>query len=92
MSEDDQHDRVQPTRRDKVKPFELVAFSGVLAIFTAIVIIIVTDDFRLMAIYGGIAFIGTLMIFALLALSIRPSKEDQEARERLQRPPGDSGH
>jgi hypothetical protein len=92
MSEEDQQERIQPSTRDKVKPFELVAFSGVLAVFTAIVIIIVTDDLRLMAIYGGIAFIGTLMIFALLALSIRPSKEDQEARERLQRPPGNSGH
>lgn len=92
MSAEEESREVQPSRRDSVKPFELVAFSAILAVFTAVVIIIVTDDLRLMAIYAGIAFIASLMVLALLALTIRPSTEDQEARARMKRPPGDSGH
>lgn len=92
MSTLDEEGRVQPRKRDKVRPFELVGFSIALAVFTAIVVIIVTRSLELMAIFAGVAFIAALMIFSLLALSIRPSKEDEEARSRMAKNTGGSAH
>lgn len=92
MSQNIESDGVKPPRRDKVRPFELVGLSAAMAVFTAVVVIIVTRDFRLMAIFAGIAFILVLLVFALLALSIKPSKEDEEARKNLSSGPRDSAH
>lgn len=91
-TEMDENRSVQPRRREKVRPFEIVGFSAVLAVFTGVVVIIVTDDLKLMAISAGIAFIAALMMFALLALSIRPSKEDEEARAKLLNTPKSGAH
>lgn len=91
-SETSESHAIEPRRREKVRPFELVGFSGVLAAFVAVVVIFVTDDIKLMAISAGIAFIAALMIFSLLALSIRPSKEDEEARAKLLNTPKGKTH
>lgn len=91
-TETDEDRSVQPRRREKVRPFEIVGFSGVLAVFVAVIVIFVTDDLKLMAISAGIAFIAALMIFALLALSIRPSKEDEAARAKLLNTPKGGAH
>lgn len=92
MSQKSESNGAQPAHRDKIRPFELVGFSAILAVFVAVVLIIVTRDIRLMAIFAGIAFIVALLIFSLLALSIKPSKEDEEARKNLKPGPNNSAH
>lgn len=77
-------------RRAKVRPFEIVGISAVLALFAGVVVVYVTRDIRLASIFAGAGFILVLMVFALLALSIKPSKEDEEARRRLLNDPGSS--
>lgn len=92
MAEHTQPESVTPRRREQVRPFEIVGFSAVLAVFVGVIVIIVTDDWKMMGIAAGIAFIAALMMFALLALSIRPSKEDQEARAKLLNTPKGDTH
>lgn len=77
-------------RRATVRPFELVGISAVLGIFAGLIVVFVTRDIRLASIFAGAGFILALMVFALLALSIKPSKEDEEARKRLLNDPGTS--
>lgn len=80
---------VTPTRRDRLRPLELVGFAGVLAVFAGLVVLFVlrtTDgvpDFATAGIVAGIAFIVTLMMVALVGLGGAPSTEDQEARKDL---------
>lgn len=93
MSTEEEPYEIRPSRRERVKPLEIVGFSGVLAVFTALVVVFVTDDFILALIFAGIAFIVALMVFALLALSIRPRGDGSEASANtLNTPPEGSGH
>lgn len=93
MSSEEEPFEIRPSRRERVKPLEIVGFSGVLALFTALVVVFVTDDFILALIFAGIAFIVALMIFALLALSIRPRSPEEDTRaQTLNSPPEGSGH
>ena len=90
---------VRPSRRDRLRPLELVGFSGVLAIFAALVVLLVlrtpegVPDFAFAGIAAGIAFIVALMMVALIGLGGKPSEEDQQARKDLQSPDkGESWH
>ena len=88
----DEPQRVTPSRRDRLRPLELVGFSGVLAIFAAFVVLLVlrtpegTPDFAFAGIAAGIAFIVALMVVALIGLGGKPSEEDVQARKDLQSP------
>lgn len=71
-----------PSKRDRLKPVELVGFSAVLAVFAAAVVALATDDFAFLVPVTGIAvFIVTLMVLALLGLSMKPNPEDLLMRE-----------
>lgn len=86
-----------PSRRDRLRPLELVGFSGVLALFAGGVVAFTrvhpTDMHPLAfaAIVVGVVFIIVLMVVALLGLGGQPSEEDLEARKDLRRPE-DGGH
>ena len=88
MSKSDsaQPDPVTPTRRDRLRPLELVLFSTVLAIFAGLVVLLTTRDWVLALIFLGVAFIVTVMMVALVGLGGKPSAEDVEARKDLQHP------
>lgn len=86
-----------PSRRDRLRPLELVGFSAVLAIFAALVVLLVLRDpatglpnFAMAAIAAGVAFIAALLTVALLGLGGKPSQQDIEARKDLYSP-GDAG-
>lgn len=80
---------VTPSRRDRLRPLELVGFSGVLAIFAGLIVLMSTRDIILTLICVGIAFIACVMMVALVGLGKKPSQEDNEAREDLQKPEDD---
>ncbi|QIM15581.1 ABC transporter ATP-binding protein [Leucobacter insecticola] len=81
------HDPVTPSRRDRLRPLELLGFSGVLAVFAGLIVLMVTKgDWILTAFAAGIAFIACVVVVALLGLGGKPSKEDDEARKDLQQP------
>lgn len=88
-----------------MRPLELVGFSGVLALFAGLVVLLVLrtpadvpglpagiPDFRYAGVVAGIVFIVTLMIVALIGLGGKPSDEDLEARKDLRTPDKDGWH
>jgi hypothetical protein len=85
-----------PTRKDRLRPLELLAFAGVLAVFAGLVVLLVLRtpdgiaDFGRAGIVSGAVFIIVLIVLALLGLGGSPSEEDVEARKDLQDP--DRGH
>lgn len=100
MTDPSQHDHepVQPTRRDRLRPLELVGFSGVLAVFSGLVVLLVLRtpdgiaDFGRAGIVAGLVFIVALVVLALLGLGGKPSDEDIEARKDLQSPDSEGWH
>lgn len=83
---------VTPSRRDRLRPLELVGFAAVLAIFSGLVVLMATRDLVLAAVALGIAFIVSIMMVALVGLGGKPSQEDLEARKDLQQPDGTTWH
>lgn len=79
-----------PDRRDRTRPLELLVISGVLALFTGLVVLMSTRDLILALIFLGIAFIVSLVVLAMLALAVRPTgeekldlvRQDDDERER----------
>lgn len=77
---------VQPSRRDRLRPVELIIFSAVLALFSGLVIQMATQNLGLASICAAIVFIVVAIVVALLGLGGKPSDADIEARKDLQRP------
>lgn len=88
----------QPSRKDRLRPLELVGFSGVLAVFAGLVVLLVlrtgdgVPDFGRAGIVAGVVFIVSLMMVSLLGLGAKPSEEDVEARKDLNTPDKDGWH
>ncbi len=76
----------EPRRRDKTRPLELVGLSAIFGVFTGFVVTVVTRDLVLGIIFGGVAFIVALVIFAMLALAVRG---DTDGRTHLYEDPVD---
>lgn len=80
-----------PSRRDRFRPLELLGFSGVVAIFIGLIVLMSTRQVSLTFIFAGITFIVTLMTIAMLSLASKPTGEerlDMRQQDREQ----DSGH
>lgn len=66
-----------PSRRDRTRPVELLALSAVLAVFVGLVVLMSTRTPVLALIFAAIAFIVSLVGFAMLALAARPTGDEQ---------------
>lgn len=77
---------VTPSRRDRLKPLELIGFSVVLGLFAGLVVLMTTRDLILAAVFLGIGFIVSIMMVALVGLGGKPSQQDLDARKDLQQP------
>jgi len=90
--------QVNPSRRDRMRPAELLGFAAVLGIFAGLVVLFVLRDTSGMPAFGtagivaGGVFIVVLLIVALLGLGGKPSAADLEARKDLQSPDKDDWH
>ncbi|MES2093359.1 MAG: hypothetical protein V4531_06045 [Actinomycetota bacterium] len=80
-----------PSRRDRLRPFEYVAISAVVAAFIGGVVVFTTRQVTLGLIFAGVAFIVSLVVIAMLALAVKP-----DAAEKIdlteQDHQSDSGH
>jgi high-affinity Fe2+/Pb2+ permease len=56
------------TRRQRLKPLELVVMAALVAVFVGVVVFVTTRDLPLASIFLGIAFIVALLLLAMLAL------------------------
>jgi peptidoglycan/LPS O-acetylase OafA/YrhL len=78
----------QPSRKDRTRPVELLVFSGVLAVFTGLIVLMATREPVLSLIFTGLAFIVALMVLAMLVLAVRPTGEEQIDLDEQNRPGG----
>jgi hypothetical protein len=71
------------SRRDRMRPFELIGIAVIVGVFTGIVVLMSTRDVTLSAIWLGVAFIAMLVISATVILMIRPRKDELADIEEL---------
>jgi membrane protein implicated in regulation of membrane protease activity len=74
--------------RDRLRPLELLGFSGVIALFTGVVILFSTRNWTITLVGFGVAFIAAILVIALLALSEKPNSTSQQVlRDEDDQPP-----
>lgn len=66
-----------PSLRDRLRPLELLGLSAVIGLFTGLVLLLTTREWWLAAIGFGVAFILSVMMIALLALSASPNADER---------------
>ena len=76
-----------PSLRDRLRPFELLALSGVVALFVGVIVWGSSREPELGLIFGGVSFVVTLVVLAMLALAVGPTGE-----ERIDLDEQDRGH
>ncbi|HEX7835009.1 MAG TPA: hypothetical protein VF479_06025 [Pseudolysinimonas sp.] len=72
-----------PSRRDRTRPAELLGLSAALAAVTGVISYFGTRNLTLAAEFTGVAFIVSLVVFAMLLVAISPKRDagdDDEPR------------
>jgi hypothetical protein len=86
-----------PTRRERLRPLELVGMGGGLGLFTGVIAFLGTREIQLALIFAGVAFIAGLLVLAMLALAAGPEQEGDidrpvlEQRDEERSKEGDAG-
>ena len=84
---------LQPSRKDRFLPTELLGISAALGVFVGIIVLAATRQFLLAGVSLGLAFILSLVLMALFALAFKPSAaevhdlEEQNAEHDGTEPP-----
>ena len=62
----------QPTRKDRLRPLELIGFSAAMAAFVGVVVLLSTREPLVSVISFGVAFIVVLVAIAMFSLTFKP--------------------
>ena len=62
----------QPTRKDRLRPLELIGFSAVMALFVGGVVLLSTRELVVGLISFGVTFIVVLVAIAMFSLTFKP--------------------
>lgn len=93
----------RPTRRDLMKPVQLLGFAFAAAAFSGLITLVSMGFFQdlggddrahvivVSLVVAGIAFIATLVIIALLMLAVDPAQVSKEVDRPVLLPPGEGG-
>jgi peptidoglycan/LPS O-acetylase OafA/YrhL len=65
-----------PTKKDRVRPAELIALAAGFALFAGLVVLMSTRDIVLSLVFFGLAFIVVLIVLAMLTLAMRPTSAE----------------
>ena len=68
---------MKPNRKDQLRPVELLAIAGVMAVFVGIIVFMSTRDFTIAAIFTGIVFIVALVVLAMMVLALKPDGDEK---------------
>lgn len=68
---------VKPNRKDQLRPVELLAIAGVMALFVGIIVFMSTRDFTVAIIFTGIVFIVALVVLAMMVLALKPDGDEK---------------
>jgi hypothetical protein len=74
-----------PSRKDRLRPAELLILSGVMGIFTGLIVLMATRELYLAAIGLGVAFIVALVVLAMFSLSFKPNADEVSDLEEQNR-------
>ncbi|HEV7566244.1 MAG: hypothetical protein QOD05_2133 [Microbacteriaceae bacterium] len=74
-----------PSRKDRLRPAELLVLSGVMALFTGLIVLMATREFILAGIALGVAFIVALVVLAMFSLSFKPNADEVSDLEEQNR-------
>ncbi len=75
-------DRRRPSRRDRTRPAELLGISAALAAVTGVIFFFGTRDAVFSAEVAGVAFIVSLVVFAMLLLAVSPRDPGDDGESR----------
>lgn len=75
-----------PTRRDRLRPAELVGLSAVIAAFTGLIVLMSTRMAYQSLVWAGVAFIVSLVSIAMIVLAIKPKRDELTDIEELDSP------
>lgn len=78
----------QPSRRDRLRPVELVGGSGIGAVFVGLVVLLTTQQLVLTLVFTGVTFIVILMVLALFAMGAKQDAEETADLEQQNNPDG----
>jgi hypothetical protein len=78
----------KPSRREVLRPAEYVGGAAISAIFTGVVVLIVTRELTLSLIVAGGVFIVVLVVLALLAMAVKPDAAESAELGEPRRPDG----
>ena len=67
----------QPSRSERLRPAELLGFSGVLALVVGLVVLMSTRQVLLSVVSLGITFIVVLVAVAMFTLNTKPNDAEQ---------------
>lgn len=66
-----------PSRRDRMRPLELLVMAAVLGVFVGAFAFMGTREWALALIMAGVAFIVALVIIATLLIAVTPKNADR---------------
>ena len=75
------------SRRDRMRPFELVGVALIVGMFIGLVVLMSTRDLTVSAVWLGVGFIAMLVISATVVLMIKPRKDELADIEELDATP-----
>jgi hypothetical protein len=77
-----------PSRKDRLRPLELVGMAAVIAIFIGVVVLGSTRQLMLSLIFFGVAFIVSLVFIAMLSLAVKPNEAEITDLDEQDHPKG----
>jgi hypothetical protein len=67
-----------PSRRDRMRPVELLGISAIIAVFTGLVVLLSTREVMLALIFLGVAFVVVVVVLAMLQLAATSDQDDND--------------
>ena len=67
-----------PTRRDRLRPAELLGISAVIAVVVGLVVLMSTREPTLSLVFFGISFVVVVVVMAMLQLTSTTDQDDND--------------
>ncbi|KQO61277.1 hypothetical protein [Curtobacterium sp. Leaf261] len=81
-----------PSRRDRLRPVELLAISAIVAVFVGLVVLMATREVELAGIFLCVAFIVVVVVLAMLQLASTSDQDDNDMLGGNKQGDGDDFH
>lgn len=80
-----------PTRREKMKPLELLVMAGIFGVFVGAFVFMGTREWGLSLIMAAVAFIASLVVLATLLIAAGPKDDERVDPVDPDAPTGSAG-